>query len=184
MSFETQKIGNSFSPRLWIAMGGCLLGGFGLLASTDEYAQGSITHGNESSFQDHQDNLGLQHEFSAPEENVDLHSELEVEVDRSILMDDERLKARLDNALDSRTEDELIKFVDMDIGDNYKRRVLLTLGEIYEKQDSPSRLIALYEKFIQQFPRDSEVPKLYLRLGRMYRTRVPPKQHWQNFTTC
>jgi len=113
--------------------------------------------------------IGLQHEFSAPGEQVNLHSKLEVKVERSILDEDLRLKARLENALDARDENELIKFIDMDIGESYKRRVLLTLGEIYEKQDSPSRLIALYEKFIMEFPRDPEVPKLYLRLGRMYR---------------
>jgi len=107
--------------------------------------------------------------FEAPEEKVSLQGNLDVEIERSILDEDERLKARLENALDARAESELIKFVDMDIGDSYKRRVLLTLGEIYEKQDSPSRLIALYEKFIMEFPKDKEVPKLFLRLGRMYR---------------
>jgi len=116
-----------------------------------------------------QNEIGLQHEFSAPGERISLRSKLDVKAERSILDDDQRLKARLENALDARNEDELVKFIDMDIGDSYKRRVLLTLGEIYEKQDSPSRLIALYEKFIMEFPRDSEVPKLYLRLGRMYR---------------
>ena len=135
-------------------------------ASVDSHGM-NASHGEET--EDGHDSMGLQHDFSAPDEKVDLHSQLDVQVERSILDEDERLKARLENALDARSEDELIKFVDMDIGESYKRRVLLTLGEIYEKQDSPSRLIALYEKFIMEFPRDADVPKLYLRLGRMYR---------------
>ncbi len=118
---------------------------------------------------DHGNEIGLQHEFAAPGEKVSLQSNFEVDVERSILEEDDRLKARLENALDVHDENELVKFVDMDIGDSFKRRVLLTLGEIYEKQNSSSRLIALYEKFIMEFPKDAEVPKLYLRLGRMYR---------------
>ncbi len=116
-----------------------------------------------------EDNIGLQHEFSAPGDQVSLHGNLDVEIQRSILDEDVRLKERLENALISLDEDELTKFIDMEIGDDYKRRVLLTLGEIYESQESQARLIALYEKFILEFPRDSQVPKLYLRLGRMYR---------------
>ena len=124
-------------------------------------------HGNESNGD--QDNIGLQHNFTAPGGQVSLHGNLNVEIQRSILDEDVRLRERLENALVSLDEDELTKFIDMEIGDDYKRRVLLTLGEIYETQDSHARLIALYEKFIIEFPRDSEVPKLYLRLGRMYR---------------
>jgi len=111
----------------------------------------------------------LQHQFSAPNEQVSLDMNLDVSPQQNILEEDDRLKSRLINALDSRSEPELIKFVDLNIGEDFKRRVLLTLGEIYEQKESPSLLIALYEKFILEFPTDKEVPKLYLRLGRMYR---------------
>ncbi|MCG8527683.1 MAG: tetratricopeptide repeat protein [Opitutales bacterium] len=115
----------------------------------------------------------FEHHFSAPSDQIvgqiSLDTNLDVEVERSILEDDERLKARLVNALETKNEPELIKFVDMNIGDSFKRRVLLTLGEIYEERDSPALLIALYEKFIMEFPRDKEIPKIFLRLGHMYR---------------
>ena len=100
-------------------------------------------------------------------ESLDEEYELSDEV--SILDNDERLRARLDNAIDSRSEKELIKFLDMEIGGTYKRKVLLALGDIYEQQGSPSRLIALYEKFVIEFPKDKEIPKMFLKLGCLYR---------------
>jgi tetratricopeptide (TPR) repeat protein len=110
-----------------------------------------------------------EHRFEAPQDRVSLQGSLQVKAEQTILERDERLKARLDNAITSQVEPELIKFVDMDIGSDYRRTVLLTLGEIYERDGSPSRLIALYEKFGQEFPRDGELPKIFLKLGRMYR---------------
>lgn len=178
MKFKKQHFFRYFSVLLATMTAGLGLKSLPLQASDPADAHGSShttvdSHGMDTGHggatDEGHDSLGLQHDFSAPGEKVNLHSQLDVQVERSILDEDERLKARLENALDAMIEDELIKFVDMDIGDSYKRRVLLTLGEIYEKQESPSRLIALYEKFIMEFPRDSEVPKIYLRLGRMYR---------------
>jgi tetratricopeptide (TPR) repeat protein len=110
-----------------------------------------------------------EHQFEAPTDPLSLSRKLEVQTEQTIIEQDERLKARLENAITSQIEPELIKFVDMDIGSHYKRTVLLTLGEIYEKQGSPSRLIALYEKFGMEFPRDRDLPKIFLKLGRMYR---------------
>lgn len=130
-------------------------------------AQAGIEEG--LSFMDDAELQELDHAFSSPGEPISLGRELKVEVERSILERDARLRSRLDNALATRDEDELVKFLEMEIGEDYQRRLLLTLGGIYEKQNSNSRLIALYEKFILEFPRDPEVPKLYLQLGRMYR---------------
>jgi tetratricopeptide (TPR) repeat protein len=108
-------------------------------------------------------------QFETPEEKVSLNANLNVYGESSILDQDERLKARLDLALDTMAEQELIKFLDMDVGPIYKRKILLTLGQIYENQESDARIMALYEKFIIEFPSDKEVPKLYLKLGQMYR---------------
>ena len=102
-------------------------------------------------------------------EPMSLEEELDIRVEHSILDNDERLRARLDNAIESQSEQELIKFLDMEIGSSYKRKVLLTLGAVYEAQNSPSREIAVYEKFIVEFPKDREVPKLFLKLGCLYR---------------
>jgi TolA-binding protein len=132
----------------------CGSGAFGLNASEEVHLQ---------------DEEVFEHAFTAPTDQVSLQGSLEVHAGGSILDQDERLKARLDNAIETRQEIELVKFLDLEIGDQYKRTVLLTLGEIYEAQNSPSRLIALYEKFGMEFPRDKELPKIYLRLGRMYR---------------
>ena len=96
-------------------------------------------------------------------------SEMRLHGEFSILDSDERLRARLENAIESRSEDELGRFLDMEIGNNYKRKILLALGDIYEQQESPSRMIALYEKFILEFPKDKEIPKMFLKLGCLYR---------------
>jgi tetratricopeptide (TPR) repeat protein len=111
----------------------------------------------------------VDHDFNAPEDKISLKGELTIESERTVFDDDARLRMRLENALETRNEQELTRFLDMEIGSDYKRRVLLALGEFYEQQGSPSRLIALYEKFIAEFPRDRETSKIFLRLGRMYR---------------
>ncbi len=108
-------------------------------------------------------------ELPSGHEPVALDEKLEVDRELSEIDTDERLKFRLENALNTYSEEELVKFVDMDIGDYYKRRVLMTLADIYEKQESPSRLIGVYEKFIESFTNDKDLPTIYLKLGIMYR---------------
>ena len=144
-------------------------------------AAGDNRHGDEHA--DGTSPFGLQHEFEVPEtdDKISLNASLEVDAETSILDEDARLKARLDNALDSQNKNELVKFIDMEIGEQYKRKVLLTLGEIYETEDSPTLLIALYEKFILEFPRDRELPRLHLKLGRMYRDAGATKTALQKF---
>jgi tetratricopeptide (TPR) repeat protein len=112
----------------------------------------------------------FQHDLSEPGGERQLLEDFgDFAITNSILENDARLKARLENAIESQSEKELMKFLDMEIGDLYKRQVLLAMGEIYERQDSPSRIIALYEKFILELPKDKELPKIYLKLGRLYR---------------
>lgn len=154
------------NPIIVLGVAISLSGLMSLQAADDLHGSAnSHTHGSQDN-----ESYGLEHEFNAPpSDQVSLNTDLDVSVENSILDNDIRLKNRLDNALDSQSESELIKFIDMEIGDQYKRKLLLTLGEVYERQGSPSRVIALYEKFIIVFPRDKELPKLFLKLGRMYR---------------
>jgi len=102
-------------------------------------------------------------------EPISLDVSLQVEVDQSIVNTDERLRMRLENAITSRNVEELAKFVDMDVGADFKRRILLTMGEIYGSEGSLSRQIGVYEKFVVEFPEDAEVPRVFLNLGRLYR---------------
>ena len=149
------------------------VGGFSL--SGNEVNLSEVVKVPTAEIQDYHDPMGMRAtDFSRPqgpfqddslmvEESIDLHAE------NSILENDARLKVRLDNAIQAQDEPELVKFLDMEIGSTYKRRLLLTLGQIYELQNSPSREIALYEKFVTEFPNDHEVPILFLKLGCLYR---------------
>lgn len=102
-------------------------------------------------------------------EPVSLDVSLQVDVDPSILDADDRLRMRLENAIETGNLEELAKFVDMDVGAAFKRRILLTMGEIYGTEGSHSRQIGVYEKFVVEFPDDPEVPRVFLNLGRLYR---------------
>jgi tetratricopeptide (TPR) repeat protein len=50
-----------------------------------------------------------------------------------------------------------------------RQAILQELADLYTSRQAYSKLAAVYEKWIELYPRNPEVPGLYFRLGRLYR---------------
>lgn len=50
-----------------------------------------------------------------------------------------------------------------------RKKALLELADLYHKYNVKPKEAAVYEKYIESFPRDTMVPELYMRLGFLYR---------------
>ncbi len=89
------------------------------------------------------------------------------------IVDSERRQLILllaDRMKDYRMAEKLyLKLLNMDIEDSERRQLLLDMAGMYEKAGISSKTVVIYEKFIETFDRDPEVPAIFIKLGIIYR---------------
>lgn len=73
------------------------------------------------------------------------------------------------------------RILGMDITPDQKRNLLLEIAAMYEKEGDKAKKAAVYEKFIEQFPKDPILPAIYIELGQLYRDLGDNKQAINKF---
>jgi len=67
-------------------------------------------------------------------------------------------------------EEHYTALLGMKMEDKERKEILYELGNFYEKIGDLSRAVGVYEKLVELFPRDPELPGLYIHLGDLYRS--------------
>jgi tetratricopeptide (TPR) repeat protein len=66
-------------------------------------------------------------------------------------------------------ESHYTEILNTDLPEIRRKKALLELADLYHKYNVKPKEAAVYEKYIEAFPRDTMVPELYMRLGFLYR---------------
>jgi tetratricopeptide (TPR) repeat protein len=66
-------------------------------------------------------------------------------------------------------ESHYTEILNSDLPDLRRKKALLELADLYHKYNVRPKEAAVYEKYIDTFPRDTMVPEIYMRLGFIYR---------------
>ena len=66
-------------------------------------------------------------------------------------------------------ENHYSEILNTDLPEVLRKKALLEMADLYHKYNVKPKEAAVYEKFIESFPRDTMVPEIYMRLGFIYR---------------
>lgn len=66
-------------------------------------------------------------------------------------------------------ESHYTEILNTDLPDVRRKKALLELADLYHKYNVKPKEAAVYERYIEAFPRDTMVPEIYMRLGFIYR---------------
>lgn len=66
-------------------------------------------------------------------------------------------------------ERRYLELLSLEVPELFRQRLLLEMAEMYDRLDIKPKVAAVYEKFIQEFPRTENIPEIQLRLGYLYR---------------
>lgn len=62
-----------------------------------------------------------------------------------------------------------LQALNLDMSKESRRELLLNMATTYQHLKIPSKMASIYEKFIELYPKDPDIPTIYLNLGRLYR---------------
>jgi tetratricopeptide (TPR) repeat protein len=66
-------------------------------------------------------------------------------------------------------ETHYTEILNTDLPDVRRKKALIELADLYHKYNVKPKEAAVYERYIEAFPRDTMVPEIYMRLGFIYR---------------
>ncbi|HQU08393.1 MAG TPA: tetratricopeptide repeat protein [Opitutales bacterium] len=66
-------------------------------------------------------------------------------------------------------EDAYIQILSSHISNSQRRELLIEMADVYRKAQLPVKEIAVYESFVEVYPKDPRTPRIYLELGCLYR---------------